>query len=153
MSRLLLAVACLTFAACKRDPPRFCDQDLSGLWLNSSDRHFAYDFRDDGGVVAGDFRQRADDGGLGKPPEPITFELKRAGSAVDGVMRSTGTTAGGKTCPVEFQTRITDCKPDAIQVVVEISAPVGEDCKRLTAPDGGALPPAWREFVLERAQR
>jgi len=31
-----------------------------------------------------------------------------------------------------------------------VSAPVGDDCKRLSAPDGGAIPPDLREFRLER---
>jgi hypothetical protein len=152
MSRLFLAVACLTLAACKREP-RYCDQDLSGSWLNASDQHFAYEFHDDGGVVTGDFKQRADDGGLSVPPEPITFDLKRTSSALEGVMRSTGKTAGGKICPAEFDTRITDCKPQAIQIAVEMAAQVGEDCKRITMPDGGPLPPVWHEYVLERAAR
>ena len=65
----------------------------------------------------------------------------------------TGTTAGGKTCPVEFSTRISDCKPDALQVVVEMSAPVGEDCKRISVPDAGAYPPDLREFRFERERR
>ena len=144
------AAAYLALVACKRAPPLYCSQDLSGLWLNSSDRHFAYALRDDGGVVTGDFHERADDGGLSKPAEPITFELKRTTSAMAGVMRSKGTTAGGKTCPVEFQTRVTDCKPEAIQVVVEVSEQVGEDCKRLSPPDGGS---DLSEFRLERAER
>jgi len=70
---LFLAAACLTFAGCKRTPS-YCNQDLSGQWLNSSNDHFAYQFRDDGGVVTGDFRPRDEDGGLGKAEEPITFD-------------------------------------------------------------------------------
>jgi len=149
MTRLFLAVACLTFASCKREPP-YCDQDLSGRWLNASDQHFAYEFRDDGGVVTGDFRQRADDGGLSKPSDPVAFDLKRTGSALEGVMRATGKTNGGRTCPIEFETRVTDCKPTAIQVNVEMSAQVGEDCKRFKLPDGGVPPPIWHEYVLQR---
>jgi hypothetical protein len=156
MSRLFLgaAIACLTLPACKRAaPPLYCSQDLSGVWLNSSDKHFAYQLHDDGGVVRGDFKERADDGGLAKPAEPISVELKRTGSAMAGVMRSKGTTAGGNLCPIEFETRVTDCKPEAIQVVVELSAQVGEDCKRVSPPDGGEIPSALREFRLERAPR
>jgi len=152
MPRLFLAAACLTFAGCKRTPS-YCNQDLSGQWLNSSNDHFAYQFRDDGGVVTGDFRPRDEDGGLGKAEEPITFDLKRSATALEGVMRSTGKTAGGKTCPVEFDTRVTDCKAKSIQVAVEISATVGEDCKRFQLPDGGTPPPIWREYVFERAAR
>ena len=152
MPRLFLAAACLTFAGCKRTP-FYCNQDLSGLWLNSSNDHFAYQFRDDGGVVTGDFRPRDEDGGLGKAEEPMTFDLKRSATALEGVMRSTGKTAGGKTCPVEFETRVTDCKAKSIQVAVEISATVGEDCKRFQLHDGGTPPPIWREYVFERAAR
>jgi len=151
MTRLFLSLACLTFASCKR--PQYCDQDLSGRWLNASNEHFAYEFRDDGGVVAGDFRQRADDGGLSNPPEPVTFELKRTATALEGVMRSTGKTEGGKTCPVEFETRVTDCKPAAIQVNVQMSAQVDEDCKRFKFPDGGSPPPIWHEYVLQHEKK
>jgi hypothetical protein len=153
---LSVVAACLALAACKgsaRDRPRFCDQDLSGVWLNSSDRRFAYSFRDDGGVVEGEFMERTGDGGLTKPAERTAFDLKRTGDSVAGVMKSTGPTPGGKICPVEFTTRISDCKPDALQVVVEVSAPVGEDCKRLTAGDGGGYPPDLREFRFERERR
>ena len=157
MSRLSPLFACIWLvAACKRsppDPPRFCDQDLSGVWLNSSDKHFSYALHDDGGVIHGEFMQRADDGGVARPAEPITFDLKRSGNGIAGVMRSTGTTPGGKACPVEFATRVTDCKPDAVQVVVEVSAPVGEDCKRLTAEDGGGYAPDLREFRFERERK
>jgi hypothetical protein len=156
MSRLVFVVACLAASACKRTQPaqpRFCDQDLSGVWLNSTDKHFAYTFRDDGGVIRGDFMERAEDAGLSQPAEPITFELKRTGTAIAGVMRSTGTTPRGKSCPVEFETRISDCKPEALQVVVEVSAQVGEDCKRLSAEDGGAIPPDLREFRFEREKQ
>jgi hypothetical protein len=156
MPRVVFTVACLAVAACKRPPPaqpRFCDQDLSGSWLNSTDKHFAYSLRDQGGVIRGEFMERAEDGGLTKPSEPITFELKRTETGIAGVMRSMGTTPGGKTCPVEFDTRITDCKPDAIQVAVEVSAQIGEDCNRMLAEDGGVSPPDLREFRFERAAR
>jgi hypothetical protein len=156
MSRVVFTVACLAVAGCKRPPPaqpRFCDQDLSGTWLNSSDKRFAYSFRDQGGVIRGEFMERAEDGGLTKPSDPITFELKRTDTSIAGVMRSMGTTPGGKTCPIEFDTRITDCKPDAIQVVVEVSAQIGEDCKRMLGEDGGAFPSDLREFRFERAGR
>jgi hypothetical protein len=153
LPRFVFAVACLAAAACKREPPaqpRFCEQDLSGVWLNSSDRSFAYSFRDVGGVVSGEYMQRAEDGGLTRPAEPVTFELKRTDTAIAGVMRSSGTTPSGKTCAVEFETRISDCKPEALQVVSEVSAPIGDDCKRHLAEDGGAIPPDFREFRFER---
>ena len=155
MARLLFLVVCLSFGACRKAPtaqPRFCGQDLSGLWMNSSDKSFAYTFRDDGGLIRGEF-VRAEDGGLTKPSEPITLELKRTDAAIAGVMRSRDTTAGGKSCPVEYEIKVSDCKPDVLQVVAEVSAPVGDDCKRLSAPDGGAFLPDLREFRLERLRR
>jgi hypothetical protein len=85
------------------------------------------------------------------PSPPITFELRRTPGAIAGVMRGSDTTQGGHTCLTEFETRVTDCKPDALQVVSETSAPIGEDCKRLTAEDGGALPRDLTEFRFERA--
>ena len=154
MARLAAIAACLLAAGCRKAPPpqpRFCDQDLSGVWLNSSDRHFAYRFRDDGGVVAGEFLQRADDGGLTAPADRITFELRRGPEAIEGVMRGSDQTKGGRTCPVEFETKISDCKPDALQVVTETSAPIDEECKRLKAEDGGVLPRDLAEFRFERA--
>jgi hypothetical protein len=151
MGRSIVLVACLLPAGCKKTP-RFCDQDLSGLWLNSSDRHFAYRFRDDGGTVTGEFLQRADDGGTTAPTPPITFDLRRTGDSLAGVMRGSDTTQGGHPCTTEFETRITDCKPDALQVVSETSAPIGEDCKRLTLEDGGAVPRDLTEFHFERAR-
>ena len=156
MPRLVVFLCCLAAAACRKaspPQPRFCDQDLSGLWLNSSDRHFAYHFREDGGVIRGDYLQREDDGGLSNPAEPITFELHRTNEAVSGVMRTTGESPSGRACPVEFETRISDCKTDALQVVVEVSAALGEDCKRTPAEDGGIVPRDLREFRFERAGR
>src|SRR3954469_5466021 len=152
--RSALFVACLTAAACNRSAPaqpRFCDQDVAGLWLNSSDRHFAYRFREDGGAVTGEFLEREDDGGLNAPAAPVTFELKRTATTIEGVMRSSQETAGGRTCPVDYATRISDCKPQALQVVVEVSATVSEDCKRRSAEDGGPIPPDLREYRFERA--
>jgi hypothetical protein len=154
MPRLAAILACLAAAACKKAPPappRFCDQDLSGLWLNSSDRHFAYRFREDGGVILGDYLERAEDGGLTPSADAITFELRRSADAIAGVMRGSGETAGGRICPLEFETRVSDCKPDSLQVVVETSANVGEDCQRLPAEDGGVAARDLREFRFERA--
>jgi hypothetical protein len=153
MARQFFLVVCLSLGACRKAPtaqPRFCDQDLSGLWVNSSDKSFAYTFRDDGALIRGEFAVRAEDGGLTKPSEPITLEMKRADAAIAGVMRSRDKTAGGKSCPVEYELKVSDCKPDVLQVVAEVSAPVGDDCKRLSAADGGAFPPDLREFRLER---
>jgi hypothetical protein len=153
MARQFFLVVCLSLGACRKAPtaqPRFCDQDLSGLWVNSSDKSFAYTFRDDGALIRGEFAVRAEDGGLTKPSEPITLEMKRADAVIAGVMRSRDKTAGGKSCPVEYEVKVSDCKPDVLQVVAEVSAPVGDDCKRLSAADGGAFPPDLREFRLER---
>ncbi len=154
--RLFAVIAvCLAAAGCKKGSlaqPLFCEQNLSGVWLNSSDRHFAYRFRDDGRTVAGEFVQRADDGHMTPPAEPITFELRRKAEAIEGVMRGSDTTRGGRTCLVEFETKITDCKPDALQVVTETSAPIDEHCKRITLEDGGAVPHDLAEFRFEKAR-
>ena len=130
MSRAFLLLLCL--AACKKSQPqktRFCDQDLSGIWLNASDKHFAYRFRDHGDVVRGEFVERADDGTLKNPDEPILFELHRTETALAGVMRSTQPTKGGRNCPVEFGMDVT-CGAN-LQAIVETDVDVGEDCKRL----------------------
>jgi hypothetical protein len=151
--RFAAILACLAAAACKKAPPaqpRFCDQDLSGLWLNSTDRHFAYRFREDAGVIQGDYVQRADDGGLSQPSEPITFDLRRTADAIAGLMHGSGETPGGRICPLDFETRVSDCKPDALQVVVETSANVDEDCRRRPAGDGGVAARDLREFRFER---
>ena len=155
MSRFSIVAACLALAACKGSTrgQRFCDENLSGLWLNSSDKHYAYSFRDDGGVVEGEFMERSEDGGLTRPADRTSFELKRSADSVAGVMKSPDTTPGGKVCLVDYSTKISDCKPDVVQVVVEMSAPVGEDCKRISAPDGGGYEPDLREFRLERERR
>jgi hypothetical protein len=149
MPRLFAIVACLAALACKKGP-RYCDQDLSGLWVNAVDRHFAYRFQEDGGVVSGEYVVRADDGGVSAPPEPVTFELRRTHETVAGVMHGSGETPGGRKCPADFETRITDCKPQTLQVLSEISIAIGEDCKRLQATDGGSLPRHLREYVLQR---
>lgn len=154
MPRLLALVALCV--ACKKAPPpapaRFCDQDLSGVWLNSSDNHLAYRFRDHGEVIRGEFLQRQDDGGLTPPDDPILFELHRADASVAGVMRTQGPSPGGRICPVEYGTNVTDCKPDALQVVVEMSANIDDDCKRAKLEDGGEIPPNLAEFRFERAR-
>ena len=70
MSRLLLIpwLAAAVFAACKRSAqpePRYCPQDVSGVWVNSSDAAYAYRLNDHGDVVRGKFFHRAPDGGSG----------------------------------------------------------------------------------------
>src|SRR5438874_11453771 len=129
MPRLMVFVACLAAAACRKasqPQPRFCDQDLSGLWLNSSDRHFAYHFREDGGVIRGDYLQREDDGGLTNPAEPISFELHRTNEAVSGVMGTTGESPSARACPGAFGSRTTDWKPAARRVGAQLSTALGD---------------------------
>jgi hypothetical protein len=150
MARILFLFALC--AACKKGPQRFCDQDLSGLWLNSSDTHYAYRFRDQGGTLRGEFLERQYDGGLRTPGELIVFELQRTPDAVAGVMRATGTTPGGRTCPVEYGIRLTSCQSGALQAVVETAIDVGEDCKRKLFEDGGEVPPRLAEFRFERVK-
>jgi hypothetical protein len=149
MPRLLLLLTLC--ASCKKPAPAAtCDQDLSGLWLNSSDHHFAYRLRDHGGLVRGEFLERDDDGGLHPPDDPILFELHRSSDAVAGVMRATGQTPGGRTCPVEYGIRLSSCQAEAMQAVVETSVQVDENCKRLAAEDGGETQPQLAEFRFER---
>ena len=159
----LCAATLLCLAACRKSAPapapaappaaapaRFCDQDLSGVWLNSSDPHFAYRFRDHGDVIRGEFQQRSDAGALKSPDEPITFELHRTPDALAGVMRSTQRTQGGRDCPVEFGIDVTTCRAGSLQATVELEAAVGEDCKRKAEEDGGDLPTRRTEYVFVR---
>jgi len=145
MLRALAAMLLLT--GCKKDPgpAKFCNQDLSGVWLNASDHHFAYRFRDHGDVIRGEFLENHEDGGLTKPDEPILFELHRTGKALAGVMRAK---EGG--CDVEFGLDVTSCTETSMQAQVETEVPGGPDCKRKTAEDGGDLPPHRTEFVFVR---
>jgi hypothetical protein len=151
MPRLLLLLTLC--AACKKPAPpeAFCAQDLSGLWLNSSDKHFAYRLRDHGGVIRGEFLEAEDDGGMHPPEDPILFELHRSPETVAGVMKATGQTPNGRTCPVDYGIKLTTCHEGALQAQVETSANVTEDCKRLIFEDGGEPPPDIKEFRLERA--
>src|SRR5947209_1419420 len=98
-------VGCKKAPAPPPSPARFCDQDLSGLWLNSSDTHLAYRLRDHGDVVRGEFLERQGDGGLKAPDEPILFELHRADASVAGVTRTMGAYPGRRACQVECGTR------------------------------------------------
>ncbi|MGZ6143499.1 MAG: hypothetical protein ACXWLM_09175 [Myxococcales bacterium] len=155
MRRLIPAL--LLLAACKKapekppEPPaRFCDQDLTGVWLNASDHHFAYRFRDHGDVIRGEFMERSDDGKLAEPSEPILFELHRTKEAVAGVMRSTAPNAKGASCPVEFGVDVTSCREKSLQAQVETEVAIEEDCRRKTAEDGGDLPAHRTEFVFVR---
>jgi hypothetical protein len=124
--------------------------NLSGVWLNASDRHFAYRFRDHGDVIRGEFLEAQEDGGLTKPDDPVSFELHRTEAALAGVMRMTQKTQGGRDCPVEFGIDVTVCRSESLQATVEMDAPIGEDCKRKFAEDGGDLPTHRTEFVFVR---
>ena len=96
MSRLLLIpwLAAAVFAACKRSAqpePRYCPQDVSGVWVNSSDAAYAYRLNDHGDVVRGKFFHRAPDGGdaPAEPGEdPMLIELHRTANALAGTMRT-----------------------------------------------------------------
>jgi len=152
MPRILLALALCV--ACRKSPPapaRFCDQDLTGLWLNASDTRLAYRFRDHGEVIRGEFLERQPDGGLQAPDDPILFELHRTDAGLGGVMRTQGPSPSGRICPVEYGTSVSECKPDALQVVVEMSAQIDDECKRTRLPDGGERPPDLSEFRFDRA--
>ena len=56
-------------AGCKRaaPQPRYCGQDLSGVWVNSSDPTYAYRLEDQGESVRGKFFHRLPDGGEAAP--------------------------------------------------------------------------------------
>jgi hypothetical protein len=139
--------------ACKRSPPPppdFCAQDLSGVWLNASDKHFAYRLRDHGGIIRGEFMEREDDGGLTKPDDPMLIELHHLDAGVSGVMRTHGKSLGGRDCPVEYGFDVTVCQTDALQAQVDMAAYFDDECKRAKLEDGGEIPPVLREFRLER---
>jgi hypothetical protein len=144
----------MLLSACKRSPPPaapFCDRDLSGVWVNSSDTHFAYRLRDHGGIVRGEFLERDDDGGLRNPDDPMLFELHRTDGGVSGVMRTTGPSPSGRICPVEYGFDVTVCNAGSLQAQVEIAAAITDECKRVKLPDGGDVLPELREFRIERS--
>jgi hypothetical protein len=144
----------LLLCACKRSPsppaPDDCAQDLSGIWVNSSDKHFAYRLRDHEDYIRGEFMERADDGGLTKPDDPMLIELHRSDGGISGVMRTHGPSLSGRDCPVEYGFDVTVCRRDAVQAQVEVAASINDDCKRASLPDGGEIPPELREFRIER---
>jgi len=158
MSRLLLIpwLAAAVFAACKRSAqpePRYCPQDVSGVWVNSSDAAYAYRLNDHGDVVRGKFFHRAPDGGdaPAEPGEdPMLIELHRTANALAGTMRTKGEAPGGRRCDLEFGIRVSSCQPAALQVVAETSYDVRDDCTRQKAEDGGDLPPTLTEYRWER---
>jgi hypothetical protein len=158
MSRSLL-LACLTvalFGGCKRTAqpePRYCNQDVSGVWVNSSDTAYAYRLNDHGDVVRGKFFRREADGGEAPTEpgdEPMLIELHRTANALAGTMRTKGEAPGGRRCDLGFGIRVSSCQPDALQVVAETSYPVRDDCTRQKAEDGGDLPPDLTEYRWDR---
>jgi hypothetical protein len=161
--RLRAAVASALFAvllsaapACKRTrppAPRFCAQDLSGVWVNASDATFGYRLRDRGERVEGLFFHRAPDGGTVQPDpteEPIALDLHRSDTALAGAMHTFDRTPGGRRCPVEFGLSVTACNPGYLQVATEMATAIDESCKRPREADGGEAQPDLAEFVWER---
>jgi hypothetical protein len=153
---VLLAVA----GACKRGPPaqrpppsRYCDQDLTGVWTNSSDPSYAYRLTDHGDVVRGKFFHRQQDGGEAAAvagDEPLLIELHRTHEALAGVMKTRAASPSGRNCPIEFGIRVSSCQPQAVQVVAETQAGVRDDCTRAREADGGEAPPVLMEFRWDR---
>jgi len=142
-------------AGCKRNQPepRYCNEDLSGVWVNSSDEAFTYRLNDQGDVVRGKFFRRQPDGGeaaLEPGDDPMLIELHRTATALAGTMRTKGEAPGGKRCDLEFGIRVSSCQRDALQVVAETSYDVRDDCTRQKAEDGGDVPPALTEYRWER---
>lgn len=170
---LLLSAFLVALAGCKRapglpaqtaptapaTPPRFCDQDLSGVWVNASDRHFAYRLHDHGDTIRGDFFRRGLDGGAepSQPAEPVDqpmiIELHRTQTGLAGLMRTTDRTAGGRNCPVEFGLQIPSCSPESVQVIAETTVPITEECTRQKLPDGGVTEPTLVEYAWDRESR
>jgi len=151
-------LALVVLWACKRAPekpsePRYCDQDLSGVWLNSSDSSFAYRLTDHGDTVRGKFFRRGADGGEATPPpgdDPLLIELHRTASALAGTMKTMGESESGRRCPIEFGLQVSSCQPGVLQVIAETSMAVREDCSRQKTGDGGELPPQLAEYRWER---
>jgi len=159
MPRLVLLV-CLAFApivACKRAPPpepRYCDQNLSGVWVNASDPAYAYRLTDHGDAVRGKYFHPHADGGEAAPEpgdDPMLIDLHRTSSALAGTMKTKGEAPGGRRCDLEFAVRVSSCRPDVLQVVGESSYEVREDCTRQKQEDGGHIPPRLTEYRWERA--
>jgi len=154
---LLACLAIVPIAACKRAPPpqaRYCDQDLSGVWVNASDRAYAYRLTDHGDAVRGKYFNRDIDGGETPPrpgDDPILIDLHRTPSALAGTMKAKGEAPGGRRCDLEFGMRVSSCQPDALQVVGETSYQLRDDCTRQKQEDGGEIPPRLTEYRWERA--
>jgi hypothetical protein len=156
MSRLafLFCAAVALSAGCKRAPPRYCEQDLSGVWVNSSDATYAYRLEDHGDSVRGKFFHREADGGEAAPEpgdDPMVIDMRRTDKALAGTMKTKGEAPGSsRRCDLEFAVRVSSCHPDALQVVSEASYEVREDCTRQKQEDGGDIPPRLAEYRWER---
>jgi hypothetical protein len=132
---------------------RFCPQDLSGVWVNASDTAYAYRLHDRGDQIDGVFFHRSADGGVIPPEpseEPTTIEMHRTAAALAGAMRSYDRNRSGARCPIEFGLSVTVCKPNSLQVISEIAAPIEDDCRRRRESDGGDSPLDLSEFIWER---
>ena len=153
MRRLLIA-ALVIAAACKKPVPaaRFCNQDVSGVWVNASDPHFAYRLEDKGETVNGNFFARELDGGesTSPPGETILIELKRGAEMLDGVMKASGQSPSGRTCPIDFKLQVASCEASSMQVVAETKVSVRDDCSRAREQDGGLAPTSLVEYRWER---
>jgi hypothetical protein len=154
--RRLLFVALVAAGACKRQPPvaRFCNQDLSGVWINASDPHFAYRLEDKGETVKGKFFARELDGGesTSQPGEAILIELKRGAETLEGVMKSSGQSPTGRACPIDFKLQVASCESANIQVVAETKVSVRDDCSRAREEDGGLARTTLVEYRWERPE-
>ncbi|HWE25920.1 MAG TPA: hypothetical protein VG496_18435 [Myxococcales bacterium] len=156
--RLFLFVAVALLAGCKRtgSAPRYCNEDLSGVWVNASDDSYAYRLDDHGDVVRGKFFRREPDGGEAAPEpgdDPMLIELHRTSTALAGTMRTKGEAPPvGRRCDLEFGIRVSSCQREALQIVVETSYDVRDDCTRQKAEDGGDLPPELTEYRWDRVR-
>jgi len=156
-SALLVCAAIALSTGCKRAPPpqaRYCDQDLSGVWVNASDPSYGYRLQDHGDSVRGKFFRREADGGEAAPEpgdDPMLIDLHRTDKALAGTMKTKGEAPGGRRCDLEFGMRVSSCQSDAVQVVGETSYDVRDDCTRQKQEDGGEIPPRLTEYRWERA--
>jgi hypothetical protein len=157
--RAALIALVVAGAGCKRETPQaaqrtpYCDQNLTGVWVNSSDPSFAYRLDDHGATVDGKFFRRETDGGTAPTAadeEPMTIELHRSADALSGVMKTTGESPSGRKCPVEFGLRVSSCQPQALQVVAEMQLGLRDDCTRAKEADGGEPTPELVEFRWDK---
>src|SRR5207244_12209388 len=137
----------------ERAPPRYCDQDLSGVWVNASDPAYAYRLEDRGESVRGKFFRREADGGEAAPEpgdDPMLIDLHRTDKALAGTMKTKGEAPGGRRCDLEFTMRVSSCQPDALQVVGEPLYGARGDRGRATGGGGGRTARGRPEHAGER---